>query len=200
MTRPAAVGLAVAILVLAPAPTAADLRLERHTHGDAIALSAWLDVDASPEDVWSVITDYDGMSRFVPGLKRSQRVARTPEGPVVDQEGVARVFLVGARMSVRLQMREVPPMALAFRALSGDLKPFSGVWEIDPAPNGRSRLGCRCSLRRRSGMPASAMAWVAGEELKPRMRALGREAERRARLAGRAAPPKAREKPWFWPF
>ena len=73
-------------------------------HGNLLALETEVDVkvnrnhetfyilaavhsDAPPETVWQVLTDYEGQTRYVPGLVESKVLERTEKGSIVEQKG-----------------------------------------------------------------------------------------------------------------
>jgi carbon monoxide dehydrogenase subunit G len=149
--------------------------------GDSVELQLHIDVKAPPRTVWNVLTDYDGQSRFIPGMVQSRHIATTAEGPIVDQVGRVRVLLAVKEISARLQMRETAPHGLEFRALSGTFPKLDGRWRLLPLANGRTRLLYGCRIGARSPLPDAVLGWVVRQELSPRVRAIGREAERRAR-------------------
>ena len=151
--------------------------------GDSLDLAVRVDIAAEPAMVWRVLTDYDSMARFVPGVIRSRRVGATKEGPVVEQRGVMGNTFVARPVSSLLQMREVRPHRLEFRALAGDFSTLTGAWALSPAAKG-TRLDYRCRLRPRTAVPAPILDLSARTELVPRVRAIAREAERLARAAG----------------
>jgi ribosome-associated toxin RatA of RatAB toxin-antitoxin module len=175
----------IAVIAAAFAPATADayrLRIERcSARGDSVEIRANSEIAASPEVVWRVITDYERMSRFVPGVYRARRLRATPEGPLVELVGVGRVMWVNRYVLAILQTRENAPRAVSFRAVGGDFRFLRGAWTIEPMPGGRSRLRCRVEARPKWAIPDLLLAWAARGEFVQRMQALSREAERRAK-------------------
>jgi len=184
LVSPALIGLAIlAIDPLGSGPAAAaEVRVDRcRARGDSVEIVARLEVHASPEQLWHVLTDYNAMAGFVPGVARSRRIARSSEGPIVDQISVARMLFVRSRVRTVFQMNERVPDTLRFRAIAGDFRRLSGVWVLEPMPGGGTRATCRCAAAPGRWVPSVLLAWAARGEFEPRARAVGREAERRAR-------------------
>lgn len=83
-------------------------------------------VSASPDHVWKVLADHEGMSRWAPGLKVALRAEGTG-----DRNGVGAVRVIDAPGPAPSIVEEVvtfePGHRLAYRALSGvPLKNYSG--------------------------------------------------------------------------
>src|SRR6185295_3122361 len=84
--------LAAAALVLAGAPTAraqSGISVQAQRSGGAIELKAEATIEAGAALVWQVISDYEKLPQFVPGLNRSVIVSRKGSRLVVAQSGEA---------------------------------------------------------------------------------------------------------------
>jgi ribosome-associated toxin RatA of RatAB toxin-antitoxin module len=167
-----------------PTPSRADdIQILRcRARGDSLQLSAVAAVAAPREQVWAVLTDYEHMRQFVPGIYRARRLRLGSEGPLVEVVGVGRVLWVNRYALTVLQTRESAPESLGFRAVAGDFRSMRGLWRLESSGAGRTRVHCQLEATPRWWMPDFLLAWAARGEFKLRMRAIGREAERRARL------------------
>jgi len=138
---------------------------------------------AAPQSaVWGTITDYDGMERFVPGVERSRRLSRTRTGQLVEQSGVAKSLPGERRVEAVFEVRERAPSLLVFRGVSGTFPRLHGYWRLRPAGAGRTWVAYRCTVGFDSApdLPDALLGWIVQREIMPRVRAIGREAERRA--------------------
>lgn len=93
---------------------------------------------AVPESIaWEVLTDYDGLDRFVTSLRSSQ-LERDERGRVVlRQEARATFLLLGRTMLVRLELEESPSSRIRFRDMSGkDFLHYAGEWRLAPEAGG----------------------------------------------------------------
>ena len=90
-------------------------------------------VVASVDTAWAVITDYDGIPRFVKSVRASV-VERGVDGPRrVRQEAVQKVLLFRKTVHVALEIEEDRPYRVGFKdALKRDFKLFEGAWTIEP--------------------------------------------------------------------
>jgi len=83
--------LATLLALAAPAVSAAiDMQVSVQRRGDLLVVDATLVAPVSQREAWSVLTDFDAMSGFVPNLEVSRVTARDGERLRVEQRGVAR--------------------------------------------------------------------------------------------------------------
>ena len=80
---------------------------------------------------WEVLTDYDGIGRFV----RSVRASRLEQGSdgrlLLHQDAVSGVFLLRRRMQVLLEIHEDSARRIGFRDVLGkDFRSYVGEWRI----------------------------------------------------------------------
>jgi hypothetical protein len=153
-TGQAAIVRAVAWLAIvgwiASAPARADVESEERTagsSGDPEAVVAR--VTRGPEGfevesrtrvavpllvAWQVLSDYDGIGRFVSSIRESRVVARGRDSLVVEQVAVGRLFLFSRRMRARLAVVEESPKRIRFEDLSHrDFDVYRGEWRLEPA-------------------------------------------------------------------
>ncbi len=132
--------LLVAALVFAPlspalAQSGYSVRTERR--GEGLEVRAEARLEASAELVWQVISDYERLPAFVPGIRRSVVVLRSGNRLLLEQSGEARFLFFTVPIEVRLEVIEQPPDRIVSRAVGGNLRRMSGRYEIrSGAPGG----------------------------------------------------------------
>lgn len=88
--------------------------------------------NASPEQVFSVLTDYANSTKLFSNLKRSSVVASSVEDSTTDVsfslKGMANIW----NFDYVLRMTETFPSRIDFRRLSGAFKANEGYWKIEP--------------------------------------------------------------------
>lgn len=114
----------------------AEFSVEARRNGDAVEVQAQALLDASVALVWEVISDYERLPQFVPGIKRSVVVARSGNRLTLEQSGEARFAFLAFPIEVRLDVVEWPLEWIVSRAVSGNVKRMSGRYEIHPEPAG----------------------------------------------------------------
>ena len=131
----AAVLLAVLALVAwrAPACAASPVDLTVTQHDGLYRVRGSFSVVASVDTAWAVITDYEGIPRFVKSVRASV-VERGAAGPRrVNQEAVQKVLLFRKTVHVALEIEEDRPYRVGFKdVLKRDFKLFEGAWTIEP--------------------------------------------------------------------
>src|SRR5579864_7263171 len=65
-------------------------------------------VDQPSSIVWSVLTDYEGIPRFVPEIRTSRILDRSNSTTIVEQEAVSSVLLFSKRIHLVLEIDEQP--------------------------------------------------------------------------------------------
>jgi ribosome-associated toxin RatA of RatAB toxin-antitoxin module len=125
--------LAAAALILAGAPAAraqSGISVQAQRSGGAIELKAEATIEAGAALVWRVISDYENLPQFVPGLTRSVIVSRKGNRLVVEQSGEAGFLFFRVPIEVRLEVDESPPDRISSRAVGGNLRRMTGLYEI----------------------------------------------------------------------
>jgi uncharacterized protein YndB with AHSA1/START domain len=95
-------------------------------------------IHASPETVWTVLTDCDHAASFIPGVKRCQRLKSAPDGSwdIVEQEAKYSWLMPAISCVVRADYKR--PERIDFKLISGDLKAEDGYWMLVDPPSGSS--------------------------------------------------------------
>jgi ribosome-associated toxin RatA of RatAB toxin-antitoxin module len=120
------------ILMLAGAAQAQEVSVEAHREGGVVLVEARAQMKASPRLAWDVLTAYDEYSRFVPDLKSSEVLARSGNTAIVEQKGVAGFILYRFPLEVRLAITEHPFDRVAARAIAGNFREMTGLYELVP--------------------------------------------------------------------
>ena len=132
---PCLIGALLCVTLLAASPSAAaaeDLVVEAERQGERVSLRARARVVARAALVWQVLTDYERLPSFIPGIKRSHVRARDAQRLFVEQSGEARFLLFTLPIEVRLEVVESPPHSVASRAVGGNLRRMDGCYELQP--------------------------------------------------------------------
>jgi carbon monoxide dehydrogenase subunit G len=128
--------LIVAVLVLhaAVAGAADDLSVDVRRNGRSFAVRAVATVAAAV--VWEVLTDYDNLARFIPGLSSSAVQSRVTNRVLVEQKGEARFLVFSYPIEVRLEVLESPSDSITSREVGGNLKRMTGRYDLESGNGG----------------------------------------------------------------
>ena len=136
MTRrpPLFTNLLVALSILgAPvlsANTPVSVDVERSTDKSYV-VDATFDVNAPATIAWEVLTDYEGIGRFVSSIRQSTIKQRSGGRVLLEQQGAGRAWIISLPMHVVLDVREHDQRMLAFRDVCGkSFTTYEGAWEI----------------------------------------------------------------------
>lgn len=99
-----------------------------------IHLETEVTVSHSPEEVWSVITDYDNLGSYMPNLQ-SRTVRHDGSRLLVEQIASSGLFPV-LQFRLLLEFERENFQRLTFRRIEGNLKSFDGFWGVTHGPQG----------------------------------------------------------------
>jgi carbon monoxide dehydrogenase subunit G len=115
---------------LAGADTPISVEVERAAD-KAYVVDAAFEVDAPSHIAWEVLTDYEGIGRFVSSIRQSTVKQRETGRVLLEQHGVGRAWIVSMPMHVVLDVREHDQRVLAFRDTCGkSFTTYEGAWEL----------------------------------------------------------------------
>ena len=97
---------------------------------------AYIMIPASPEEVWSVCTDYDHLSEFIPNLTLSKVIRREGHLVYLRQEGGIQFPFYRKTMKVTFRVKEIPGETVYFEAAEGDFVIYQGNWRLEAQQEG----------------------------------------------------------------
>ena len=122
---------ALAPLGLAADTDVADVSVTALRNGEGFDVEASAEFDAGAELAWAVLTDYDRLAEFIPGMNQSRVVSRDGHAVVVDQSGEASLLFFTFPIQVRLAIEEQPYDRIESRAISGNFRELSGNYRLE---------------------------------------------------------------------
>ena len=118
------------LLALPATGPAAEISVQTPRHGDSFEVEATAEIEADVADAWRVLTDYDRLAEFIPGMLESRVVSRDGFNVVVDQRGEASLLFFTFPMRVRLAIEEFPNDRIVSNAIAGNFKEMRGVYHL----------------------------------------------------------------------
>lgn len=125
----------VFLLAAATVHAAEDLSVEAARKGAFVEVKARATIDAPLGVIWAVLTDYEKLPDFVPGLKKSRVASRNGTTVVVEQSGEARFLMFSFPIDVVLEAVEKPQSSIRVRSLSGTLRYLEGGYDVEAEPD-----------------------------------------------------------------
>lgn len=137
----------------ASAGWAADgVQVEADRVGDSVEVRARALVAAPVLLVWQVLTDYERLPGFIPGISRSVVRQRSGNQLTLEQSGEARFLVFSFPIEVTYEVVESPPSSVASRAVAGNLRRMNGRYDVEQEPPAEGRLGPAQVLLRYTGL------------------------------------------------
>ena len=122
--------------VAAGSPQSSDVDVTVRRDGEAIVIDVDLRVDASPQQAWEVLTDYDHMARFVSSLTMSRVVARSDGKLEVAQVSQYALGPFHFNFDNLREVELVPPLEIRSRMIRGDMKTSTFTTRLLPEGGG----------------------------------------------------------------
>jgi carbon monoxide dehydrogenase subunit G len=113
-----------------------DVEVTVRVSGDDVLVTATFTVDATPQEVWAVLTDFDGMAKFVSNLKTSEVVSRQGNVVRVHTKGQASFGPIEFPFEAVRELTLTPYERIESKQISGTLKRFAGVTQVATTPQG----------------------------------------------------------------
>ncbi|MEO5616349.1 MAG: SRPBCC family protein [Candidatus Eisenbacteria bacterium] len=158
-----------------------DVRVDRDSAG--LEVEGRCRINASASTAWDVLTDYDGIEKFVSSMKESRVTRRDDDGILVDQMATGRMFLFTRRIRTTLRVHEEPPGRIRFEDVLGrDFKSYRGEWRIEKK-RGAVEIVYRLRARPSFSMPDFVMRGLFRDTAHDLLAEVRTEIERRAALA-----------------
>lgn len=137
----------------------------------------------SRSEAWKVLTDYDGLDRFVSSMRESRVTERAGDHLLVEQTAVGRLFLFSRRMTVVLFVHEKPPGSIVFEdVLRKDFVVYRGEWRIEERGELRE-ISYRVTARPAFRVPDLVARGMFGRTVRDLLQQVEAEMVRRAALA-----------------
>lgn len=164
---------------VARAALPAEIKVEQQ--GDEFHVYAQSEVDADRMTIWSTLSDYDHLARFIPGMSRSRIVSRTGADAVVEQSGSAVVGPFRRSFTVLLAVREEPDQSISASGIGGDFRRFESRYEVVSLGPQRARIIYQATLLPDAALPPIVGLLAMRSMIGTQFNALVAEIRRRAR-------------------
>jgi carbon monoxide dehydrogenase subunit G len=174
--------LAWALLPGASAGEDVVVRIERV--GDEFVLEGAFHAAVPPAVAWAVLTDYEGMPRFVEDLRESRVIEHDGDRLRVVQRGLTRLGPFSFDYDVEREVVLEPQHALHSRALRGNVRKLDMHTFVDPEGNG-TRIRFRAAMIPDFWVPPLVGPRLIRTRFERQFESLLKEMRRRAEGAGR---------------
>jgi carbon monoxide dehydrogenase subunit G len=164
-----------------PPCTLAPTELTVGQQADEILVYAESDVDVDRATIWSTLSDYDHLARFIPGMSSSRTVSRNGAEAVVEQRGNFGIGPFHRNFKVLLNVKENLYQSISISGVGGDFRRFESRYDVVPLGPQCARIVYHATLVPEVALPPivglSAMRSMIGTQFN----ALLREMRRRTR-------------------
>lgn len=125
--------IACALLAAAGAAwSAEDLQVQAERRDEGVEVRARAFVSVPAAIAWQVLTDYERLPQFIPGIARSVVRDRRGSRLRLEQAGEARFLIFSFPIEVQLEVTESPPDWVVSRSVGGNVRRMIGRYELLP--------------------------------------------------------------------
>jgi ribosome-associated toxin RatA of RatAB toxin-antitoxin module len=167
-------------------PVAARATADAVLQGETVVSWGSVTVAAARELAFEVLTDYDRMDQFLPGMIESTVVSRSANGAIVDQVAEEGVLFFRQRVALRAEIGETPPSLITMRALAGSFRHLEGTYAVSRREQ-HTLIEYRGRFVPDFELPAVFGLYVVRHSLQRHLEAIADEIDRR--LAARSQAP-----------
>ncbi|MDP1693068.1 MAG: SRPBCC family protein [Burkholderiaceae bacterium] len=146
---------------------------------NAVRVEAELLVEVGQRIAWQVLTDYDRLANFVPGLRSSRIVSAPGEPLLLEQKGESGLLLFKLPIEVVSRIDESPLNTIRFRAVGGNLESQSGEWALSRHDHA-TRVRYRADIAPGFPLPPLIGPAIVGRDVRIMIESVAREMLRRA--------------------
>ena len=143
-------------------------------------LAVQLRTDQTVDDLWEALTDYEGLSEFIPNLSSSKLIERSGNRVTLSQIGSQQLVL-GLKFSAEVQLELTehrPEGLLQFRMIKGDFRRFEGSWRLQSVPD-QTLVLYELTVQGCLGMPVALIEQRLRQDLNDNLLAVEEETIRR---------------------
>jgi len=126
-------GQAMARVDATPA-NAPDIHVQRHA--GMVLVDVSLFVNATPQQAWEVLTDYDHMADFFPNLQSSKIIGHENGKTKIEQKGAVNYGPFSFPFEMVREIELKPYAEINSRAVSGSVKSGTAITKLIPEENG----------------------------------------------------------------
>lgn len=159
------------------------VRIERQE--DAFNVEADLLVAVDKRVAWQVLTDYNNLASFVPGIRSSRIVSAPGEPLLVEQKGESGFLLFRMPIEVVARVEEVPFGAVRFQSIGGNLTNKRAEWDLRRHDHA-TRVNYRANITPGFLLPPIIGPALVGRDVRIMLESVAREMLRRADPTGPA--------------
>jgi len=181
--------LAFLVALAAGNALAADAVVDREQ--DVLYVNAWVLASAPAMACYEVLTDFEHLPEFVPGMRSSRVVSQPGEMLRVEQIGITGPALFGLTVRTTLGLSLAPPGAgregrIDFSSLGGNLRQMHGAWQVRDDKSG-CRIDYRATIEPDFSVPPLIGTLVMRLQIEGQLDAIAREIAKRQARSGRDA-------------
>ncbi len=164
---------------------AAEVTVQVTRQENAFQVDAELLVAVGRRVAWQVLTDYNNLASFVPGIRSSRIVSAPGEPLLVEQKGESGFLFFRVPIEVVARVDEVPFGAVRFQSVGGNLTNKRAEWDLLRHDHA-THVNYRANITPGFLLPPLIGPAIVGRDVRIMLESVAREMLRRAESTGSA--------------
>jgi carbon monoxide dehydrogenase subunit G len=157
-----------------------DIEVQVNMVGENIIIDLNFAVPATQQEVWDVLTDFDGMADFVSNLKESKVVSVSEDKFTIFQRGTAAYGPIRYPFESTREVRLIPDHKILTHLISGNMRKLEGTTYLADE-GGRTRVIHRTEAIPKVWIPAAVGKIFIEHEMREQFNEMRNEIIRRKR-------------------
>ena len=166
---------------------AAEVTVQVTRQENAFQVEANLLVAVGQRVAWQVLTDYDNLASFVPGMRSSRIVSAPGEPLLVEQKGGSGFLWFRVPIEVVARVEEAPLNTIRFQSVGGNLTNKWAEWGLQRHDHA-TRVNYRANITPGFSLPPLIGPAIVGRDVRIMLESVAREMLRHADSTSRATP------------
>jgi uncharacterized protein YndB with AHSA1/START domain len=148
----AALALLCGSAVWTAAAAGDEIHVKVDTRDELVVIDVDFEVAATAREVWNVLTDFEGMPKFISGVERSRVIARSGRTWRVEQKGVSSAGPLSFSYDSVREIKLTPYSEIQAHALSGSMKKMDSLTRLT-AGRGTTRVNYHAESIPQTALP-----------------------------------------------
>ena len=145
-------------------------------HGKSAHIQSAVQINATPEQVWTVLTDCVRAPSYVPGLKKCEILEQAVDQSWDIRRHTNKPAALLPTIISEFKCDYVYPQSVSFEGVGGDMDANSGAWHLRPTKDGTATIVTyRATVRAKTILPDKMLRKIMKKNIPKVMHALRKE-------------------------
>jgi len=151
----------------------------RDTLDGAVYIMGEVTISVPIDTVWNVLTDYENLKSFIPGILESSILSENNSNKIILQKGKSKFLFFSKTIEVKLRLTEQKLEKLIFDLIEGPFHIYRGEWNLSITSIGDIRLTYEAIVKPDFFSPGYVIKRVLSNDFRKSLESIRKESQRR---------------------